>query len=97
MKVIYWPQGYGKTTALVDEARKVGGVVVAKSEASRKYIEGKRGDVEVYTVSDLINGALADSDKPIFIDDADALLNSFISSHSLGAIGGISINMSRPY
>ena len=97
MKMFNWPQNYGKTTMLVKEAQEAGGVVVAKSEASKKYIEGKWPSAEVYSVDEFLGGCLADSDKPVFIDDADELLKQYVGSLTNGALSGISITMQRPF
>ena len=97
MKVIYWPQSFGKTTALVEEALKVGGVVVAKSEASKKYIEGKWPGADVCSIDEFMEGLLKDTDKPVFIDDADELMRHYVALYTGGALSGISVTMNRPY
>ena len=97
MKIIYWPQNFGKTTALVEEAQRAGGVIIAKSEASMKYINGKWPDVEVCTINDMIRGVLLENKKPVLIDDADALLKMYVAQYTAGPLAGFSITMDRPY
>jgi hypothetical protein len=97
MNVIYWPTQWGKTTALVEMARANGGVVIAKSDASKKYIRGKWSDVDVYTFEEMLNGELKTCEKPLYIDDADETLRNFIEGYAPGEIGGISLTMKRPF
>jgi hypothetical protein len=94
--IIYFPALWGKTARLVKEARKADGVVIAKSDASKKYIEKTWPGTAVFTTDELLNGALRQSTKPIFIDDADMLLEALVSQVTPGKLEGISITMQKP-
>lgn len=89
MKVLHWPVNWGKTAALVRAAIRAEGVVVAKNQASKDYILGKWPEAEVYTFGET---ALDDVTKPLFIDDADSLLQQLLGNRE---IGGISLTMTK--
>jgi hypothetical protein len=103
MKVVFYPVNFGKTRAIVNLARKADGIVIAKNQSSARYIRATWPDVKVTLYGDLNNQTddflhFEDgSPRPLFIDDAEVLLQELISGEVNNIIRGISITMPRPY
>jgi len=103
MKVVFYPVNFGKTRAIVNLAREAEGIVVAKNESSARYIRTTWPNMRVCLYVDLKDqddSFLNFEDgtpRPLFVDDAEVLLQELISNDVGNIIRGVSVTMPRPY
>lgn len=92
MKLIYKPRGKGKTTEIIKEVLKNDGILIVRDAIIKRGVVGNYPSLkgQVFSCYDVKKRGLYGIRKPVYIDDADYLLQEFIGENE---IKGITITM----
>lgn len=93
MKVIAGARGTGKTRKLLFEARSSGGqVLTVNKRALQAKAEAYGFSIPIYDWNDILYGEY-DKDKPLYIDNAEAVFAEYLKNTFELDLKGIDVNL----